>query len=128
MKLLLDTHVFLWYISKDSRLSNAMLENIRNPDNEVFLSVVSVWETIIKYQIGKLPLPQRPEIYLPIQRKRHSISSLILEESSVCHLSKLPSIHRDPFDRILICQAIEHGLTIATVDNAIKSYAIKILK
>ncbi|QTA83521.1 PIN domain-containing protein [Desulfonema limicola] len=128
MKLLLDTHVFLWYISKDSRLPNAMLENIRNPDNEVFLSVVSVWETIIKYQIGKLPLPQSPEIYLPTQRKRHSISSLILDESSVCHLSKLPSIHRDPFDRILICQAIEHGLTIATIDNAIKSYAVNILK
>ncbi|MEZ4526881.1 MAG: type II toxin-antitoxin system VapC family toxin [Desulfobacterales bacterium] len=128
MKLLLDTHIFLWYISKDSRLPNAMLEAIRNPDNEVFLSVVSVWETIIKYQIGKLRLPQNPETYLPIQRKRHSISSLVLDESTVCHLSKLPSIHRDPFDRILICQAIEHGLTIATVDNAIKSYAVKTLK
>lgn len=128
MKLLLDTHVFLWYISKDSRLPNEILENIRNPDNKVFLSVVSVWETIIKYQIGKLQLPQSPEIYLPIQRKRHSISSLFLDESTICHLSKLPSIHRDPFDRMLICQAIEHGLTIATVDNAIRSYAVKILK
>lgn len=102
-----------------------MLESIRNPDNAVFLSVVSIWETIIKFQLGKIPLPQPPDIYLPLQRKRHFISSLILDENSIRHLSKLPSIHRDPFDRILICQAMEHGLTIVTVDDAIKSYAVR---
>jgi PIN domain nuclease of toxin-antitoxin system len=128
MKILLDTHIFFWYISKDSRLPHSMLQHIQNSDNEVFLSIVSVWETIIKYQIGKLSLPQHPDIYLPIQRKRHLISSLSLDESSVCHLSKLPAIHRDPFDRILICQAIENKLTIATVDSTIKAYEINILK
>jgi PIN domain nuclease of toxin-antitoxin system len=127
MKLLLDTHVFLWYISGDKRLPSAMRESIRDPDNEVYLSIVSVWETIIKHQLGKLPLSQPPEGYLPLQREQHQISSLSLDEASVSHLTGLPSIHRDPFDRILICQAIEHDLTIATVDAAIYDYPVPIL-
>lgn len=61
---------------------------------------------MVKYQLGKLPLPQPPEIYLPLQRQRHSIASLSLDELSVVQLAKLPPIHRDPFDRMLICQAI----------------------
>jgi PIN domain nuclease of toxin-antitoxin system len=127
MKLLLDTHVFLWFISGDERLPDVMRDSIRNPDNEVYLSVVSLWEAIIKHQIGKLPLPQSPESYLPIQRERHQISSLSLDEASVSQLANLPSIHRDPFDRMLICQAVEHGLTIATVDDVICNYPILVL-
>ena len=128
MKLLLDTHIFLWYISGDSRLPVNILEEIRNVDNEVYLSVVSLWEIIVKYQLGKLPLPQTPEIYIPIQREKHLISSLPLDEVSVSNLSKLPQAHRDPFDRMLICQAIEHGLTITTIDESICSYPIAVLK
>jgi len=128
MKLLLDTHIFLWYISKDARLPAAFRDTIRHLDNEVFLSVVSLWVAIVKYQIGKLPLPQPPETYLPTQRQKHQISSLDLDEASVSHLVSLPLIHRDPFDRILICQAIEHGLIIATVDEQIPQYPIQVLK
>jgi PIN domain nuclease of toxin-antitoxin system len=127
MKLLLDTHVFLWFISGDKRLSNTMCENIRGLNNEVYLSVVSLWEAIIKYQLGKLPLPQLPEIYLSTQRERHQISSLSLDEASVSQLTNLPSIHHDPFDRMLICQAIQHGLTIVTVDEIIVKYSIPVL-
>jgi PIN domain nuclease of toxin-antitoxin system len=127
MNFLLDTHVFLWYISGDERLPALVRDSIRNLDNEVYLSVVSLWETIIKYQLGKLPLPQSPESYLPQQRKRHQISSLPLDEASVSQLSNLPSIHRDPFDRILVCQALEHGLTIVTVDEAICQYPVAVL-
>lgn len=90
-------------------------------------SVISVWEATVKYQLGKLPLPQPPEIYLPMQRERHIISSLSLTETSIAQLGKLPSIHRDPFDRMLICQALEHDLTILTVDDAIRAYPVKIL-
>ena len=71
MRLLLDTHIFLWFISGDRRLPEAMLDSIRNVDNEVYLSVVSLWEAIVKYRLGKLPLPQPPELYLPKQRQRH---------------------------------------------------------
>jgi PIN domain nuclease of toxin-antitoxin system len=127
MRLLLDTHIFLWYITGDARLADEIRELIRQPENEVYLSVVSLWEVIVKYQLGKLPLPQPPEKYLPLQRERHLISSLPLNEASVSHLAKLPSLHRDPFDRMLICQAVEHGLTIVTVDEVISSYPVLVL-
>lgn len=127
MELLLDTHVFLWFISGDKRLSGAMRDSIRNSNNEVYLSVVSLWEAVIKYQLGRLPLPQPPDSYLPTQRQRHQIASLPLDEASVSQLAHLPQIHRDPFDRMLICQALEHGLTIVTVDDAIYEYPVSVL-
>ena len=128
MNLLLDTHVFLWFISGDKRLPNIIRDSICDSQNEVYLSVASIWEAIIKNCIGKLPLPESPEIYLPAQRERHFISSLFLDEASVMRLAGLPGIHRDPFDRILICQALQHDLTIATTDDAICAYSCKILR
>jgi PIN domain nuclease of toxin-antitoxin system len=98
-----------------------------NGNNEVYLSVVSVWEALIKYQLGKLPLPQSPEVYLPEQRRRHGIASLSVDEESVAYLSGLPALHRDPFDRLLICQAQRHGLTMVTVDSAIPAYGVSVL-
>jgi PIN domain nuclease of toxin-antitoxin system len=127
MELLLDTHVFLWFISGDKRLSGAMRDSIRDSSNKVYLSVVSLWEVVIKYQLGRLPLPQPPDSYLPTQRQRHQIASLPLDEASVSQLAHLPQIHRDPFDRMLICQALEHGLTIVTVDDAICEYPVPVL-
>ncbi|MEA3339099.1 MAG: type II toxin-antitoxin system VapC family toxin [Chloroflexota bacterium] len=122
MKLLLDIHIFLWFISGDERLSEGMRDIIRDLDNKVYLSVVSLWKAIVKYRLGKLPLPQPPDIYLPVQRQRHQVISLPLDEASVSQLASLPKIHRDPFDRMLICQALEHSLTIATVDDTVCAY------
>lgn len=127
MGLWLDTHVFLWFISADTRLPPEWRDGIRHPGNDVFLSVVSVWEAIVKYYIGKLPLPHPPEYYLPLQRAQHQIASLPLDEASICHLATLPSVHRDPFDRMLVCQAIEHTLTIVTVDPVFESYPAPML-
>ena len=84
---------------------------------------MSIWEVIIKYQLGKLPLPQAPEAYIPLQRQRHHIKSLPLEEDSVTKLSLLPSFHKDPFDRMLICQAIQNQMTLASTDKAIGAYS-----
>lgn len=128
MKLLLDTHIFLWFIAADARLSKLFRDAIREPNNEVFLSVVSLWESIVKYQLGKLPLPQSPEIYIPAQRRKHQIKSLPLYEASIKELANLPSLHRDPFDRILICQALANNLTIVTFDQQIQSYRVPYLK
>lgn len=128
MRLLLDTHIFLWFISGDNRLPSSMRDAIEDEANDVYLSPVSVWETIVKYQLGKLPLPQAPEIYLPLQRKKHFIASLLLDEPSILRLAKIPLLHRDPFDRMLICQAIEHDLTVVTMDTAITNYPVKIFK
>ncbi|MGK7956442.1 MAG: type II toxin-antitoxin system VapC family toxin [Crocosphaera sp.] len=127
MKILLDTHIFLWFISGDNRLSIDICNSIRDSGNEVYLSVVSIWECIVKYQLGKLPLPESPEIYLPKQRNRHQILNLNLDENSVTQLAKLPLLHRDPFDRMLICQALQNNLTIVTVDKAIRNYQVRIL-
>lgn len=124
MKILLDTHIFLWFISGDSRLSTDVRDAIRDPDNEIYLSVVSVWESIVKHQLGKLPLPEPPEAYLPKQRNLHQIASLTLDETSVAQLTKLPPLHRDPFDRMLICQAVQNDLIIATVDAAVRAYSV----
>ena len=127
MKILLDTHIFLWFISGDTKLSTDIQDSIRDPDNEIYLSAISVWEATIKYQLGKLPLPEPPETYLPRQRDLHQIASLALDESSVIQLAKLPPIHRDPFDRMLICQALQNGLTIATVDTAVRAYSVNVI-
>jgi PIN domain nuclease of toxin-antitoxin system len=124
MRILPDTHIFLWFISGDTQLSADVRDAIRDPDNEVYLSAISVWEILIKYQLGKLPLPEHPETYLPKQRDLHQILSLDLDESTVIQLAKLPPLHRDPFDRMLICQALQNGLTIATVDAALRAYPV----
>ncbi|MGB6297784.1 MAG: type II toxin-antitoxin system VapC family toxin [Rivularia sp. (in: cyanobacteria)] len=127
MKILLDTHIFLWFISDDNKLATDIRDAISDYDNEVYLSIISIWECIVKYKLGKLPLPESPDIYLPKQRDRHQIINLNLDESSVVKLTKLPSLHRDPFDRMLICQALQHNLSIATADKAIRAYPIKLI-
>ena len=127
MRLLLDTQIFLWFISGDERLSATVRNVIVDTDNLVSLSVVSVWEALIKYELGKLPLPESPEIYLPRQREGHLIESLPITESSLKHLAGMPKIHRDPFDRCLISQAMAGELTLVTVDAEIQKYEVSVL-
>lgn len=127
MRILLDTHVFLWFIAGDTRLPLLVRESICDPDNEIYLSVASVWEAVIKHQLGRLPLPESPQTYLPRQRERHQIVSLTIDEASVAQLAELPPLHRDPFDRMLVAQARRHGLTIATVDPLVQRYAVPVI-
>lgn len=124
MKLLLDTHTFIWYVTADPRLPVAHLAAIRDPANEVFLSVSSVWEAVIKYSLNKLPLPGPPAEWMPEQRVAHQIAPLSVDESAMHDLAALPPIHRDPFDRMLIPQAIHHGLTLVTVDADVLAYPV----
>lgn len=122
MKLLLDTHVFLWLIDNDRRLSNQFRQAIQDPNNEKFLSVVSIWECVIKYQVGKLDFPESPDTYLPAQRREHLIKTLNVDENSIAQLIQLPLLHKDPFDRLIMAQAVQHNLTIMTEDRAILAY------
>lgn len=119
MNILLDTHVFLWYISAAPQLSAKYVAQLRDPANTVYLSVVSLWEALIKYQLGKLPLPQPPHLYIPTQRQQHQIFSLDVNEDSLLPLASLPLLHRDPFDRLLISQALASGMTLATLDGQV---------
>lgn len=123
MGLLLDTHIFLWYITGNSRLSATLLPLLRDPGNTLYLSVASVWEVAIKYHLGKLPLPETPGVYVPEHRQRHQIASPDLDEASVARLDALPHGHKDPFDRMLLCQAIHHGMALATQDQALRALA-----
>lgn len=125
MKLLLDTCTFLWIITGAQDLSDRAAALFSDPTHEVFLSSVSMWELSVKFSLGRLPLPEAPERFLPLQRERHRISSLALEERAVLHLHKLPSLHRDPFDRMLICQAIEHDCVVLTPDPLITQYPVR---
>jgi PIN domain nuclease of toxin-antitoxin system len=127
MKLLLDTHAFLWYITNDSRLPGHAATAIRQKTNDVYLSVVSAWEALAKYQIGKLALPTPPDEYIAERRAAHEIRTLPLDEACLSHLLRLPMHHRDPFDRMLICQAIHHDLVIVTVDEQFRQYPAALL-
>ncbi len=127
MRLLLDTHVFLWYITADPKLPATFRVASQDPANEVYLSVASVWEAVIKYHLGKLPLPAPPADFLPRQREAHGIASLPIDEGAMSHLAGLSPLHRDPFDRLLVAQALQHGLTIATVDPDIAAYPVPLL-
>lgn len=129
MKLLLDTHIFIWLIDDDRRLPQQDRQVIQDPNNEKFLSVVSIWECAIKYQIGKLDFPIPPEAYLPAERRKHLIKTLTVDENSIVPLVKLPLLHKDPFDRLIMAQALQHDLTIMTEDKLILAYPeIKLLK
>jgi PIN domain nuclease of toxin-antitoxin system len=127
MRILLDTCEFLWFVAGDAKLSSKVASAVRDPHNEVFLSVVSFWEISLKHSLGKLPLPQPPAQFVPLQRERHFIAPLALDEAAVTELSTLPSLHRDPFDRMLICQAKAHGLTLAASDALIRQYPVALL-
>lgn len=127
MRLLLETHVFLWYISGDGRLPVAFSTAIQEPANAVYLSAASIWEAVIKFGLGKLPLPSPPADYLPRQRAAHRIESLPIEEDALAHLATLPPLHRDPFDRLIVAQALQYGLTIVTVDSAVRAYPVPCL-
>lgn len=125
MRLLLDTHIFLWYITADPRLPARFQATIQDSSNEVYLSAASVWEAVIKHHLGKLSLPSMPAVYLPQQRAAHGIAALSVDEAAMMHLADLPAFHRDPFDRLMIAQAIQHELTFVTVDAEIAAYPVK---
>lgn len=125
MRLLLDTCTFLWIITDAPELSDNARALVTDADNETFLSAVSTWEIAVKCRLGKLPLPAPPERFISKERVDHGVESLAIDESSTTHLYRLPPLHRDPYDRMLVCQAIEHGLTIVTPDVLITQYPVR---
>lgn len=125
MKLLLDTATFLWIVTEAPELSSRARELFADPVNDLYLSSVSAWEIAVKYNLRRLPLPEPPERFVPAQRQQHEIEELALEEEAALHLNRLPPLHKDPFDRMLICQAIVHGLVILTSDPLINRYPVK---
>ncbi len=122
MRLLLDTCTFLWLATDDPQLSKTARDCCRDPRNEVYLSALSGWEIAIKYRLGRLRLPERPDRYVESRRKWLQLEPLPFDESSAAHDALLPELHADPFDRGLVSQAILNGLTIVTPDTLIARY------
>lgn len=116
MLLLLDTCDFLWFINDDPKLPSRRKQAIQDQGNLVFLSSISVAEISIKYALGKLILPEHPETYIRDARIRHDILSLPFTEDASLLMSDLPLHHKDPFDRMLVCHALLHGMTFVTSD------------
>jgi PIN domain nuclease of toxin-antitoxin system len=124
MRLLLDTCTFLWIAGGSPRLSLTAHDHFLRAE-EAYLSVVSVWEIAVKHGLGRLPLPEAPYRWVSAQREARGLASLPLDEEAVLHLQKLPLLHQDPFDRLLVFQAVAHGLTILTPDDPIAQYPIR---
>ncbi len=122
MKLLLDTCTFLWIIAGAPELSPRARDLFQSADNEVYLSAASGWEIAVTHGLGRLPLPDSPDRFVREMREAHGIAALPIDEESALHVSRLPALHRDPFDRMIVSQAIVHGLTILTPDPLITQY------
>jgi len=117
----------LWMADDAPELSTPARTVVTNPDNEVYLSAASVWEIALKHALGKLPLPESPRQFVPAQRTLLALTALPIEEDAVLALDRLPTLHRDPFDRLLVCQALTHGLVIVSPDPQIQQYPISTL-
>ena len=124
MRFLLDTCAFIWIV-EGAGLPSRVVEIVRAPDHEVYLSAVSCWEIATKHALGRLPLADRPERLVPAEREKHGIAALSLDEEAALQVARLPRLHRDPFDRLLVAQAIVHGLTILTPDPEIAKYHVR---
>lgn len=124
MRILLDTCAFLWFITDAPILSLRAREVFVEVENEIYLSAVSTWEIAIKHALGRLPLPMSPEQYVPAQRAKHGIDFLPLQEEATLSLKRLPQIHKDPFDRMLVCQALVHDMALLTPDPLISQYPV----
>ena len=124
MKLLLDTHALIWWLSNDSTLSVEARDAISDPDNIVFVSAASAWEIAIKKSLGKLQAPDD----LKVQIEAKKFTQLAINIDHALTAEKLPLYHQDPFDRILIAQAISENLIIVTRDKKFEAYKVKTIK
>ena len=125
MRLLLDTCTFLWIIGGAKELSSRAREAFADPANEALLSAACAWEIAVKHRLGKLPLPEPPDVFVPAQRAAHGIEPLAIDEEAALHVAKLPDLHRDPFDRLLVAQALVGGLVVLTPDDSIREYPVR---
>ncbi len=124
MRLLLDTHAFLWYILGGLRLSAQACSLLQNPANELFLSIASAWEVGIKVSTSKLTLSEPLEAYFREQMFINSISLLPITLEHAALVSTLPFHHRDPFDRMLVAQSLVEGIPLVSADPALDAYGV----
>lgn len=128
MRLLLDTHVFIWWADQQESLSATTLSALKDEANELVLSVASVWEMQIKVQLGKLKLSLPLRELVQSQVVNNDVKILPLELAHVLVLDTLPLHHKDPFDRMLIAQSIQEDVTLVSTDPEFPAYSVKLLQ
>jgi PIN domain nuclease of toxin-antitoxin system len=126
MNLLLDTHTFLWWITDAPKLSATARELIVDGHNTLYWSAASSWEVSIKYALGRLPLPETPEKFLPPELLQNRIESLPVIDTHALQAGHLPRYHRDPFDRMLIAQAQVESLVLLSNDQKLGLYDVNV--
>jgi len=127
VRLLLDTHAFLWWVEGAPALGRRAHTEISNANNEVFVSIASCWELAIKLSLGKLRLTQNVERFIPEQLTRNGFTLLGLEFRHVARVVDLPFHHRDPFDRVLVAQALQDDLAIVSADRVLRKYGVTVV-
>lgn len=129
MKILLDTHIFLWIFLEPERFSSKARYYLEDSAaNDFFFSDVSAWEASVKFGLGKLRLPEPPETFFPDRVRRASYRHLRIDLDHVTNVHRLPAIHRDPFDRLLISQANIEGFAMLSDDPIFKRYNVRLMK
>jgi PIN domain nuclease of toxin-antitoxin system len=124
VRVLLDTHVFLWWNENNTQLSKKALRILSDPANSLILSVASAWEIALKTQAGKLRIPEDAATYVPTRVAHYGMEILPIHLAHALALASLPMLHRDPFDRILIVQSQIEKLSLITADPVIRGYAV----
>jgi PIN domain nuclease of toxin-antitoxin system len=127
MQILLDTHAFIWFIEGNNSLSSTARDSILKPENQLYLSIASLWEIAIKLNLDRLSFAEPFEQLIPHQMKLNSIHSLPISLLHLNQLIDLPFHHRDPFDRLLIAQAISEKLPIITRDKSFPDYEVELI-
>jgi PIN domain nuclease of toxin-antitoxin system len=127
LRLLLDTQIWLWMLAAPERFSAEGRAVVESGSTELLLSAASSWEIAIKYSIGKLPLPEAPEEYIPRLLRQTRTDALPVQHSHALRVASLPLYHRDPFDRLIIAQAQLEGLALMAVDSHFREYDVEVL-
>lgn len=124
MKLLLDTCAFLWLAGRPSRLSAQAVEAINDPANDLYLSDASIWEIALKFSKRKLPLPEKPRIWISKQTKFFHIEPVTIEAEALLRSGELPPVHEDPFDRLIAAQALGQSFHLISPDAPFPRYGV----
>ena len=127
MKVLLDTHAFLWWTEDSSDLSKRARHAIADPSNQCLLSIASCWEMAIKVSLGKLKLPSGIERFVKTHAVKRQFELLPIDLDHLTRIEKLPFRHRDPFDRLFIAQVLELDLPLVTAVSAFKNYGLRLI-
>ena len=128
MRSLLDTHVWLWSLTAPEKLGIAVRALLSDPSHTLYLSAASAWEIAIKYGLGRLPLPEPPEKFVPQRLVRDGVRALPVDLKHALHVATLPDHHRDPFDRLLVAQSQIEDLPLLTADEQLSAYDVRSMK